>query len=139
MTHKNVKRKLEKENKKVRMLGYLISRKHAPTARGNMNFGTWVDSNGDFFDSTHFPDVLRRFPFKGPGVYLLEGIVRVEFNFPTVEVDKMDRLPLVADPRYEEEKSKAKLPFTKDNHPKPLTRAPYPSKREVAKGFEVKN
>jgi DNA polymerase-3 subunit alpha/error-prone DNA polymerase len=42
--------------KQVRMLGYLISRKQVPTARGTI----WhlADHEGTYFDTTHFPDNL---------------------------------------------------------------------------------
>src|SRR5690606_4626858 len=56
--------------KQVRMLAYLIARKHVPTKRGAMYFGTWIDVNGGYFDTAHFPDCLERYPFKGGGCYL---------------------------------------------------------------------
>jgi DNA polymerase-3 subunit alpha len=126
-----VKDFLNFENKTIRMVGYLIARKDVPTAKGHMNFGTWIDSEGAFFDTTHFPDILYRWPFKGPGCYLIQGKVVVEFGFPTIEVEKVDRLPMVDDPRYEDKRARIKLPDGSNVSPSPLTRAPYPSKRKV--------
>ena len=126
-----VKDLLQKENKIIRMVGYLIARKDVPTNRGHMNFGTWIDEEGAFFDTTHFPDILIKWPFKGPGCYLMEGKVVVEFGFPSIEVHKVDRLPMIDDPRYEDPKAKIKLPDGSNVSPRPLTRAPYPSKEKV--------
>ena len=126
-----VEQLLERENQIIRIVGYLIARKDVPTNRGHMNFGTWIDCKGAYFDTTHFPDILIRWPFKGPGCYLIEGKVVVEFGFPSIEVHKVDRLPMVDDPRYEDPKAKIKLPDGSNVSPRPLTRAPYPSKQEV--------
>jgi DNA-directed DNA polymerase III PolC len=126
-----VKDFLDYENKVIRIVGYLIARKDVPTVKGHMNFGTWIDSEGAFFDTTHFPDILYRWPFKGPGCYLIQGKVVVEFGFPSIEVEKTDRLPMVEDPRYNEQRVKVKLPNGSNVSPAPLTRAPYPSKHKV--------
>ena len=36
-----------------------------------MQFGTWLDRDGYFIDSTHFPPVAAKYPFRGRGVYEL--------------------------------------------------------------------
>ena len=28
-----------------------------------MNFGTWIDIEGGYFDTTHFPQTLKKYPF----------------------------------------------------------------------------
>jgi DNA polymerase-3 subunit alpha/error-prone DNA polymerase len=38
--------------------------KQVLTARGTMYFGTWVDHEGTYFDTTHFPDNLLNTLFK---------------------------------------------------------------------------
>ena len=87
--------------RRVRMVGYFIARKNVTTSnRKLMNFGTWIDSEGAFFDTTHFPPSLARYPFRGKGCYLIEGKVVEDFGFPSLEVDKMERLPYVQDERY---------------------------------------
>ena len=88
--------------KTVRMLAYLIARKHVPTKRGDMFFGTWIDAQGEFFDTAHFADSLSRYPFKGGGCYLLLGQVEVDYHFPTVTISKMAKMPFIDDPRYEQ-------------------------------------
>ncbi len=86
--------------KKVRMLGRLVTYKYVRTKRKElMHFGTFIDKNGNFFDTTHFPDSLRHFPFRGSGIYLILGKIVQEFGFPSLEVEKMARLPIKSDPR----------------------------------------
>ena len=86
---------------RVRMVGYFITRKNVTTSnRKLMNFGTWIDASGHFFDTTHFPPSLARYPFRGKGCYLITGKIVDDFDFPSLEVDKMERLPYVMDERY---------------------------------------
>jgi len=87
--------------KRVWMVGYFVTRKNVTTVnRKLMNFGTWLDQEGHFFDTTHFPPSLARYPFKGKGCYLISGLVVEDFGFPSLEVDKMEKLPYVKDERY---------------------------------------
>ncbi len=65
-----------------------------------MAFAAFLDSNGDFFDTVHFPDSLSRYPMHGRGVYLITGKVVVDFGYPSIEVRTLKKLPAVADPRY---------------------------------------
>jgi DNA polymerase-3 subunit alpha len=91
---------LKLEGKQVRMLGVFATLKYVRTSKGEiMNFITWIDSDGGFFDSVHFPDSIKEYPFRGAGVYLLLGIVDVEFGYPVLRAQKMARMPFVADPR----------------------------------------
>lgn len=85
----------------VRMVGYFVTRKNVTTVnRKLMNFGTWLDKDGYFFDSTHFPPCLAKYPFKGKGCYLITGKVVEDFKFPSLDVIKMEKLPYVKDERY---------------------------------------
>lgn len=86
--------------KKVRMLGQLVTIKYVKTIKKEyMNFGTFLDKKGHFFDTTHFPNSLKYYPFRGDGMYLILGKVVQEFDFASLEVEKMAKLPLQADPR----------------------------------------
>ncbi len=86
--------------KKVRMVGNLVTIKYVRTVKKEiMHFAAFLDDEGEFFDTVHFPPTLRTSPFKGDGVYLILGKVVEEFGFPSVEVEKMAKLPLLADPR----------------------------------------
>jgi DNA polymerase-3 subunit alpha len=85
---------------KVRMLGQLVTIKYVKTIRMDyMNFGTFLDDRGAFFDTVHFPNSLKVYPFRGDGIYLILGKVVEEFGFTSLEVEKMAKLPLQADPR----------------------------------------
>lgn len=93
-----------KENcgKTIRILGNLVTTKNVRTVRREwMHFGCFLDVEGEFFDTVNFPPSLKRYPFRGPGVYLIQGKVTEEFGFPSIEVEKMARLPLRKDPRYQ--------------------------------------
>ncbi len=86
--------------KKVRMVGQLVTIKYVKTIKKEyMNFGTFLDSDGKFFDTVHFPPTLKYYPFRGDGVYLVLGKVVEEFGFASLEVEKMAKLPLKSDPR----------------------------------------
>jgi DNA-directed DNA polymerase III PolC len=87
--------------KKIRILGNLVTIKNVRTIKNEwMHFGCFLDINGEFFDTVHFPDSLKYFPFRGYGVYLVLGKVVEEFGFPVIEVEKMAKLPFKKDPRY---------------------------------------
>ncbi|MGQ9620236.1 MAG: DNA polymerase III subunit alpha [Bacteroidales bacterium] len=86
--------------KKVKMIGQLVTVKYIKTVKNEwMNFGCFIDAEGSFFDTTHFPQSLKSYPFRGSGIYLISGKVIEEFGFPSVEVDKMVKLPVIRDPR----------------------------------------
>ncbi len=86
--------------KKVRMVGNLVTIKYVRTVKHEiMHFAAWLDDEGEFFDTVHFPPTLRTSPFKGDGVYMVYGKVVEEFGFPSVEVERMEKMALVADPR----------------------------------------
>lgn len=92
---------LAHDGRTVRMLGYYVTRKQVTTVnKKHMSFGTWLDKEGRFFDTTHFPPSLQRYPFRGKGCYLIIGKVVLDFGFPSIEVTKMERLAFVKDERY---------------------------------------
>ncbi len=124
---------LTKHHKKtVRMLAYLISRKHVPTKRGDMYFGTWIDAEGEFFDTAHFADCLQRYPFKGGGCYLLLGQVEVDYHFPTITISKMEKMPFIPDPRYSATDEKRFQTQQQIREDVSMThRAPYPQEHEI--------
>jgi DNA polymerase-3 subunit alpha len=88
----------------IKILGYYVCKKNVRTVKNQlMNFGTWLDGEGHFFDTTHFPNFLKMSPFRGKGIYKIEGRVVEEYGFPSIEVVKMERLPFVQDERYPED------------------------------------
>ena len=86
--------------KKVRMLGLLVAIKYVRTVKKEwMHFGTFIDVHGQFFDTVHFPQSVNKYPFRGDGIYLILGKVVEEFGFPSMEVEKMAKMPVKLDPR----------------------------------------
>ena len=85
--------------KTVRMLGHLVTIKYVKTVRNDyMHFATFLDNEGNFFDSVHFPNSVKSYPFRGDGIYLLLGKIVEEFGYASIEVYKMAKMPLVANP-----------------------------------------
>ncbi|GAA0890753.1 DNA polymerase III subunit alpha [Fulvivirga kasyanovii] len=88
-------------NQEITILGYLVAIKNTSTNKGDrMNFGTFLDRKGHFIDTVHFPQVAYKHPFRGKGIYKITGKVVVEFEFCTLEVSAMEKLPYIDDPRY---------------------------------------
>ena len=84
------------KGKKIQIIGYLITTKHTSTStRQSMYFGTFMDAEGQTFDSVHFPVSAARFPFRGRGFYKIEGKVSEEFDVYTIETDRMEKLPII--------------------------------------------
>ncbi|MEH6308467.1 DNA polymerase III subunit alpha [Olivibacter sp. CPCC 100613] len=83
----------------VKMVGLYVCEKtvHTKTQR-KMWFGTFLDVDGNFFDTTHFPNRTPVYPFRGYGCYLLLGKVVVDFGVPTIEVEKFAKLPIRDNP-----------------------------------------
>lgn len=117
--------------KQVRMLAYLISRKHVPTKKGSMYFGTWIDHEGTYFDTAHFPDSLAKHPFQGGGCYLLLGNVEVDYHFPTITILKMAKMPFIPDPRYMDSKDQYRTQNQIKEDVSLTHRAPYPQGHEI--------
>ena len=89
-------------DKTVEMLGYLITLKPTWTKKGErMAFGYFVDEQGEYFDTVHFPKSLATFPFRGGGIYHLKGKITQEFGHFALQVTWMNKLPFMADPRNE--------------------------------------
>ena len=80
--------------RRFRMLGKLVTIKYVHTCKGEpMALGAFVDATGEPFDTVHFPKVFKDYPFQGDGVYLLLGVVTEEFGQPSLQVEKMAKMP----------------------------------------------
>lgn len=80
----------------ISIVGYLITIKHTVTSKSErMHFGTFIDLDGDWIDTVHFPPSARQFPFTGPGCYHIIGKVVEEYDFISIEVSAMKRLAIV--------------------------------------------
>ena len=89
-------------HKLVTMTGYYVCRKDTRTVKGElMQFGTWLDIEGRFFDTVHFPDQVKKTPFRGRGVYRIRGRLTSDFGFMSLETHHMERLAYRVDGRYQ--------------------------------------
>lgn len=89
--------------------GYLIHRKHTQTRGGtSMYFGTFLDVEGQWLDTVHFPPVAQKFQFRGTGVYKIRGKVIEEYDCITIETEYMEKMDVMEDPRYSEVKDEEK-------------------------------
>ncbi|MGZ3899861.1 MAG: DNA polymerase III subunit alpha, partial [Bacteroidia bacterium] len=80
--------------KTVEVIGYLVTTKNTSTSKGErMYFGTFIDQDGYWIDTVHFPPSARAYPFTGPGCYRLTGKVINEFDFIYIDIEQSKRLP----------------------------------------------
>ncbi|MFZ6051228.1 DNA polymerase III subunit alpha [Halocola ammonii] len=98
------------KDKIVTAEGYLVTVKETRTSNGQrMMFGTFIDCNGEWIDSVHFPQVAAEFRFRGRGVYRITGKVMEEFDCINLEVTHMEKLPMMEDPRYADSRTASKI------------------------------
>jgi DNA polymerase-3 subunit alpha len=96
--------------KTVMIAAYLVTVKDTRTVKGErMQFGTFVDQTGHYLDTVHFPAVVQKWPFRGRGVYAIWGQVMEEFDCFLVNVERMEKLAIVQDPRYADGKPHKQL------------------------------
>jgi DNA-directed DNA polymerase III PolC len=80
----------------VAIVGYVVTTKETRTMKGElMHFGTFYDAAGEFFDTVHFPDIAKKFPFRGRGFYRISGKVTEEFGVYQIEVVEMIKVPMI--------------------------------------------
>lgn len=86
----------------VKMVGLYVCEKTVHTKNNKkMWFGTFLDAEGNFFDTTHFSSSTPSYPFRGAGCYLILGKVVEDFGYPGIEVIKFAKLPIVGNPVLE--------------------------------------
>ena len=92
---------LSYKNKVITIEGYLVTTKNTSTSNGKrMYFGTFLDRDGSFIDTVHFPPIAAKFPFRGKGIYTITGKVLEDFDCVNIEVSSMKRNAIIEDPRY---------------------------------------
>jgi DNA polymerase-3 subunit alpha len=85
----------EKVGKKITIIGYLVHTKSTTTkgkVEQEMKFGTFMDIDGEFFDSVHFPNSIKRYRFSGKGIYRLWGKLTSDYGHVSLETDKMEKI-----------------------------------------------
>ncbi len=87
----------------ITTVGYKVTMKPTRTRDGKyMFFGTFLDREGYFIDTVHFPPVAARFPVSGWGLFEIKGKVMEEFDTISIEVISITKLKLLSDPRLED-------------------------------------
>lgn len=87
---------LRKVGQHVHIEGYIVTTKDTRTRGGlSMHFGTFLDKQGNVFDTVHFPDVAKQYPFRGRGFYSIKGKVVEDFGVAMIEVTSMEKLPML--------------------------------------------
>jgi len=82
-------------NQDIIQYGYLVAVKNTRTSKGErMQFGTFLDQEGQFIDTVHFPPVAAKYNLSNKGVYKIYGKVIDEFGFLSVEVNEIVRMDM---------------------------------------------
>jgi DNA-directed DNA polymerase III PolC len=93
----NARDLIQNTGRSVTIVGYVVTTKDSITRKGDvMHFGTFYDQHGDVFDTVHFPDVAKAYPFRGRGFYEMHGTVIEDFGVSMIEVRFMDKLPMIS-------------------------------------------
>jgi DNA-directed DNA polymerase III PolC len=88
-------------NKTIRLAGNYVCEKTVRTKNNKkMWFGTFLDAEGEFLDTVHFPNNTPSYPFRGKGCYLILGKVVEDFGCPAIEVEKFAKLPIRDNPVF---------------------------------------
>tara|TARA_R100000935_G_scaffold9237_1_gene18980 strand:+ start:1969 stop:4959 length:2991 start_codon:yes stop_codon:yes gene_type:complete len=97
-------------NKQISICGNLVTAKGTPTKdKRLMHFGTFVDTEGVFFDTVHFPQISEKYDISSVGIYFIKGKVVDDLGCLSIIVDFIERLPMIQDPRYKDANTNAKL------------------------------
>lgn len=79
--------------REMTLLGYLVTLKHIWTLKGDrMFFGTFIDAQGNWLDTVHFPESAFKYPLSGNGFYCCRGIVLEEFGTYSLNVSYMEKV-----------------------------------------------
>jgi len=83
-------------DKHIDVVGYLVTIKKTLTSSGKtMSFGVFIDLEGQWIDTVQFPSVVIRYPFRGPGCYLIKGKIVKEFGFVSIETSELYKLDYI--------------------------------------------
>lgn len=82
----------------ITALGYFVTIKYLRSNKGEpMCFGTFLDKDGEFIDTVHFPDSLSKYPFQKGGFYILHGKVISDYDVLSLEISKMEKIGFFED------------------------------------------
>lgn len=87
-------------NQEVLLYGVLVNTRPHKTSTGKLlRFCTFVDREGHYFDTVHFPNVVNTYLIHGIGVYACYGKVTEEFDFCSIAIIWSKKMSIVPDPR----------------------------------------
>jgi DNA polymerase-3 subunit alpha len=87
--------------KTIRTVGNYVCEKPVRTKNNKkMWFGTFLDIEGNFMDTVHFPLSSPSYPFRGKGCYLIEGKVVDDNGSPSIDVKKFAKLGIRDNPVF---------------------------------------
>ncbi|MFM1808399.1 MAG: hypothetical protein RLZZ242_1124 [Bacteroidota bacterium] len=99
--HVTAKEFCDLEHRYVTVYGYLVTVKNTKTHQGEtMQFATFLDCHGVVFDTVSFPVVARHYPCRSKGIYRCYGKVVHSFNYYSLEIETLEKLDYIQDPRY---------------------------------------
>lgn len=79
----------------VTMVGYLTNTKGVTTSKSeHMQFGSFLDADGQTFEVVSFPNVYREYYFTGKGIYALKGKIAVEYDVHIMELISWERMEI---------------------------------------------
>jgi len=88
-------------NKTIEIYGKRITAKPTSTQKGQlMYFGTFLDEDGDIFDTVHFPEVAKRYSIASNGIYRIKGKVVEDLGYYSIIADEVEKEAVVPDPRH---------------------------------------
>jgi DNA polymerase III alpha subunit len=87
-------------NQNILMYGVLVNTRFHKASNGKLlRFCTFIDKEGNYFDTVHFTKVVDKYPINGLGVYACYGKVTESFGFCSLDIIWSRKLALKPDPR----------------------------------------
>jgi DNA polymerase-3 subunit alpha len=103
----------EFENKQFTILGKLVTSKTTKTSKGEyMAFSTFLDIQGQCFDSVQFPKIMAKYPLGGIGIYWIKGTITEDLGYYSINTEQIIKVPRLPDPRFTEEQKTHKSVVT---------------------------
>ena len=87
-------------NQSVLLYGVLVNTRFHTASNGKLlRFCTFIDQDGNYFDTVHFTKVVEKYPIHGLGVYACFGRVTESFDFCSLDIIWSKKMSLKPDPR----------------------------------------
>ncbi len=88
-------------DKTIEIFGKRVTAKPTPTQKGQlMYFGTFLDQDGDIFDTVHFPEVAKTYSIRSNGIYKIKGKVVEDLGSYSIIVTHAEKEAIIPDPRH---------------------------------------